>query len=67
MVKTIYTCDVCGKEGLGRDIQKIRPSLGYPSADEIDICPDCLKEIDRAIKQEISRLRTENKINIDDL
>ena len=32
-----------------------------------DICPDCLKEIDRAIKQEISRLRTENKINIDDL
>ena len=67
MVKHIYTCDVCGKEGLGSDIQKLSPSLGYPPADEIDICPDCLKEIDQEIKQVISRLRIENKINIDDL
>ena len=67
MVKQIYTCDVCGKETLGRDIKRIRPSLGYPPADEIDICPDCLKEIDQAIKNQISQLRTENTINIDDL
>jgi len=67
MVKHIYICDVCGKEGLGRDIQKLSPSLGHPPAAQIDICPDCLKEIDQEIKQVISRLRMENKINIDDL
>ena len=67
MVKHIYTCDVCGKECLGRDVQKTRPSLGCPPADEIDICPDCLKEIDQAIKDKIIWLRTENTINIDDL
>lgn len=61
MVKQIYICDVCGKEGLGSAIQKLSPSLGYPSADEIDICPDCLKEIDRAIKQVIEKKRAQTQ------
>ena len=67
MEKTSYFCDICGAEVSGVDRTVIRPSFWYPPAENIDVCLKCLSALNKAVKEQISLLQSESKINIDDL